>query len=139
MAFEAPLDGGNEPFGAQAFEVTVNAPRTPESDRRASRATCAYAPNRRALRALALAVSSSRSFGLVCWHERGFLMTAAHVVTGRTPIREEDWKDPELSVLGRTSRGEYVRYEVAMCGVSMDFSGPLKGPLQVDLARLRRP
>ncbi len=72
-----------------------------------------------------------------CWHERGFLMTAAHVVTGRTPIREEDWRDPVLSVLGRTSRGEYARYEVAMCGVTVDFPGPLKGPLQVDLALLR--
>ena len=72
-----------------------------------------------------------------CWHERGLLVTAAHVVTGRTPIREEDWKDPDLTILGRTSRGEYARYEPALCGVTVNFPGPLKEPLQIDLALLR--
>lgn len=72
-----------------------------------------------------------------CFHEGGFLMTAAHVVTGRTPIREEDWRDPEVRILARTSEGEYLRYEPAICGLTIDFPGPLKEPLQVDLAFLR--
>lgn len=72
-----------------------------------------------------------------CWHERGFLVTAAHVVTGRTPIREEDWRDPDLKILARTKDGDYIKYEPALCGVNVSFPGPLKEPLQIDLALLR--
>jgi hypothetical protein len=72
-----------------------------------------------------------------CWQEQGMLITAAHVVTGRTPIREEDWRDPEVRILARTPEGDIVRYEPFLCGITIDFSGPLKKPLQVDLALLR--
>ena len=72
-----------------------------------------------------------------CWHESGFLVTAAHVVTNRTPIKEEDWQDPDLKILARTANGDYLRYEPALCGVNVSFPGPLKEPLQIDLALLR--
>ncbi len=72
-----------------------------------------------------------------CWHEQGFLTTAAHVITNRVPIREEDWRDPDVKILARTSRGDFLPYETAVCGITIDFPGPLKEPLQVDLALLR--
>lgn len=72
-----------------------------------------------------------------CTHSEGFLLTAAHVVTGRLPIREEDWRDPDITVLARTSEQDFMRYEIAVCGITIDFPGPLKNSIQVDLAILR--
>jgi hypothetical protein len=72
-----------------------------------------------------------------CIHPQGFLVTAAHVVTGRLPIREEDWQDPDVTILARTSDGDFLRYEPAICGLTVEFPGPLKEAIQVDLAILR--
>lgn len=72
-----------------------------------------------------------------CFNKNGLLITAAHVVTGRTPIREEDWRDPEVKILARTKDGDYLHYEPALCGITVEFPGPLKEPLQIDLALLR--
>ena len=72
-----------------------------------------------------------------CWHEQGHLITAAHVLTGRVPIKEEDWRDSAVKVLVRTTRGDFLRYEPALCGITINFPGPLKEPLQIDLALLR--
>jgi hypothetical protein len=72
-----------------------------------------------------------------CVHPEGFLVTAAHVVTNRLPIREEDWQDPAVSILARTSQGDFLRYEPVLCGITINFPGPLKEPLQIDLALLR--
>lgn len=72
-----------------------------------------------------------------CFHEQGFLATAGHVITNRTPIREEDWKDPGLKVLARIAGGKEAAYEVAMCGMNLAWEGVLVRSLQVDLAVLR--
>lgn len=72
-----------------------------------------------------------------CVHPKGFLVTAAHVITGRLPVREEDWKDPNVVIMARTSEGQFSRYEPAVCGINIEFPGPLKEVLQIDLAILR--
>ncbi len=72
-----------------------------------------------------------------CVHPRGFLVTAAHVVTGRFPIREEDWQDPNVKILARISHGEFLHYSPVFCGITINFPGPMKDPLQIDLAVLR--
>lgn len=72
-----------------------------------------------------------------CWNENGMLITAAHVITGRTPIKEEDWRDPEVKILARTKDSDYMQYEPALCGITVNFPGPLKEPLQIDLALLK--
>lgn len=72
-----------------------------------------------------------------CIHSQGFLITAAHVVTGRLPILEKDWQDPSVTILARTSEQDFVRYEPVACGITINWSGPLKQAIQVDLAVLR--
>ncbi len=72
-----------------------------------------------------------------CVHEKGFLVTAAHVITNRVPFKEEDWRDPTIKILARTSQGDFLRYEPVLCGPTITFPGPLKEPLQIDLAVLR--
>lgn len=72
-----------------------------------------------------------------CCHEQGFLVTAAHVVTSRLPIKEEDWRDSEVTILAHTMKGDYLRYEPVLCGITVEFPGPLDKSLQVDLAILR--
>lgn len=59
------------------------------------------------------------------------------MITGRTPIRDEDWQDPQVKILARTVEGDFLRYEPFLCGITIKFPGPLKEPLQVDLALLR--
>lgn len=71
-----------------------------------------------------------------CVAENGGLVTAAHVVTGRTPIRTSDWQDPSISIIARTSQGSFAQYRTPLCGVQVVFPGPLKEPLQIDLAVL---
>jgi len=66
----------------------------------------------------------------------GDLLTAAHVITGRVPVRLEDVRDPTVIILARTNTGKFNQYYPVHCGV--DIQNPLmKDPLTVDLALLR--
>ena len=74
----------------------------------------------------------------VAVNSRGDLLTAAHVVTTRLPVRAEDIKDPNLVILAKRKSGTFSRYGSPLCGLSVDLvGGPLTGPLTVDLAVLR--
>lgn len=67
---------------------------------------------------------------------KGDLLTAAHVVTGRIPVRTEDVKDPNVIILAKTKAGQFNQYYPVQCGVSLQ--NPLmKEPITVDLALLR--
>ncbi len=66
----------------------------------------------------------------------GDLLTAAHVVTGRIPVRPEDVRDPTVIILARTKAGKFNQYYTVRCGI--DIQNPLmKNPITVDLALLR--
>lgn len=69
-------------------------------------------------------------------NSRGDLLTAAHVVTGRTPIRQEDVNDPSVIIVARNSRGSFVQYYSILFAPTLN--NPLiKKPLSIDLAILR--
>lgn len=67
----------------------------------------------------------------------GDLLTAAHVVTTRFPIRSEDIEDPRLVLLAKNKSGTFSRYASPLCGLSVDLGDLLTRPLTVDLAILR--
>ena len=71
-----------------------------------------------------------------CIRPDGLLVTAAHVVTGRTPIQEEDYRDPEPVLRARTRESDYTEYRPVLCGIKIAFPWPLEEPLQIDLALL---
>ena len=66
----------------------------------------------------------------------GDLLTAAHVVTGRIPVRQQDIKDPSVITLAKTKSGPFLQYYPVICGVSLE-NPDLKQPLTIDLALLR--
>lgn len=67
---------------------------------------------------------------------KGDLLTAAHVVTGRLPVRAEDVWDPALKILAKTARGKFIQYKPVLCGPGLD-NEYMTEPLTVDLALLR--
>ncbi len=73
----------------------------------------------------------------VAVNSRGDLLTAAHVVTTRLPVRAEDVHDPNLVILAKRKSGTFSRYSSPLCGLSVDLGKLLTGPLAVDLAVLR--
>ena len=44
-------------------------------------------------------ISSGSAF---CINQAGYLITAAHVVTGRLPIRKEDVEDPNIIIVAKS-------------------------------------
>ena len=73
-----------------------------------------------------------------CFNKQGLLITAGHVITGRMPIREEDYKNENVRILARTKKGAFIEYKIVLCGITINWpNGPLKEPLQIDLAILR--
>lgn len=67
--------------------------------------------------------------------ERGDVLTAAHVVTGRWPILPDDYKTPELRVFCKFPEVPLIEYNVVFCGVTIQVSGFLE-TIQLDLAAL---
>lgn len=70
---------------------------------------------------------------------KGDLLTAAHVVTGRLPIREEDLQHPNVTILAM-NKGERggVFNQYILFGYITSLTTPLaKEPLTIDLAILR--
>lgn len=69
-------------------------------------------------------------------NKEGFLITAAHVVTGRLPIRNEDLNDPDVSILAKSVGSNFKEYVPGICGFTME-SEYMKSPLFIDLAILK--
>jgi hypothetical protein len=73
----------------------------------------------------------------VAVNARGDLLTAAHVVTTRFPIRAEEVEDPNVVILAKRKSSAFSRYASPLCGLTVDLGELLTGPLTVDLAVLR--
>lgn len=73
----------------------------------------------------------------VAVNSRADLLTAAHVVTSRLPVRQEDVKDPNSVILAMSKGGPLQRYEPIFCSLRVTLDGYLTAPLTVDLALLR--
>lgn len=65
----------------------------------------------------------------------GEIITAAHVVTGRYPIRQGDADDPELKILAKFPTYPVVEYKVGLCCITIKVPGFLED-VQIDLAIL---
>lgn len=50
----------------------------------------------------------------------GGVFTAAHVVTGRMPIRESDYRDPTLKVFAKFPGIPVIEYRIAICGILIE-------------------
>ncbi len=71
-----------------------------------------------------------------CISPDGVILTAAHVITGRTPLRKDDVKDPSLRIVARTSSGPSISYRPVTIGIKVNGPCILKEPLEIDLAIL---
>lgn len=65
----------------------------------------------------------------------GHLMTAAHVITNRLPVRPKDLNDPNVSIRAKKRGGEWISYKVGVCGPSIKLEY-FREPLTVDIAIL---
>ncbi|MFA5912631.1 MAG: serine protease, partial [Burkholderiales bacterium] len=65
----------------------------------------------------------------------GQIITAAHVVTGRTPIRKEDYLDPNARIYVKFPERPVAQYRVLFCGLTIVVEA-LREPVQIDLAML---
>ena len=65
----------------------------------------------------------------------GALFTAAHVVTGRMPIREADYKDPAIKVFAKFPGVSLIEYKIAICGIHITVDAFTQNP-QIDQALL---
>jgi Trypsin-like peptidase domain len=65
----------------------------------------------------------------------GEVLTAAHVVTGRWPIRSEDYKAPGQRIFCKFPRLPLVEYSVFFCAVTVEVPS-FSEPIQLDLALL---
>ena len=72
-----------------------------------------------------------------CINDTGYLMTAAHVVTGRTPIRKKDVEDPRVEIGAKTKDGVFQRYQPFLTGFELDLPDYLKNPVTIDIAILK--
>lgn len=65
----------------------------------------------------------------------GEVLTAAHVVTGRFPIKVEDYTDPDCRIYVKFCGFPVKEYGVSLCGIGIQVEA-FKEILQVDLAVL---
>lgn len=63
----------------------------------------------------------------------GQVITAAHVVTGRFPIKAEDYTDPDVRIFVKFPSVELLEYKVAFCGFNIQCDG-FKEDLQLDIS-----
>jgi hypothetical protein len=66
----------------------------------------------------------------------GDILTAAHVVTGRLPIRAEDLRDPKVRIIARRATEFFAEYEPIGCGIEF-HSEYFRDPIIIDFALLR--
>ncbi len=62
-------------------------------------------------------------------------MTAAHVVTGRLPIKQDDVTDPNVNIFVKFQGGPLLQYKVAICGMTI-ANETFSRPIQIDVAIL---
>ena len=65
----------------------------------------------------------------------GEVLTAAHVVTGRWPIRTMDYTDPEQVIYCKFAGAAVAEYKVFFCGIELEVAA-FTGSIQLDLAVL---
>jgi hypothetical protein len=65
----------------------------------------------------------------------GELLTAAHVITGRFPIRQTDVRDSRVSIYGQAPGSSHGQYSVEFCGIAIE-AAEFTHPLQVDIGVL---
>ncbi|AXV74736.1 serine protease (plasmid) [Ralstonia solanacearum] len=67
--------------------------------------------------------------------QQGHVLTAAHVVTGRWPIRHDDYRDPAQKIYCKFPGLPVLAYSVAFCSIEIEV--PIfTGRVQIDLAGL---
>jgi len=70
-----------------------------------------------------------------CFLPSGEVMTAAHVVTGRLPIKQDDVTDPNVNIFVKFQGVPLLQYKVAICGMKID-NETFSRPIQIDVAIL---
>ena len=65
--------------------------------------------------------------------EDGMVLTAAHVVTGRTPILERDYTDPGMRIVVKFANIDAVGYSVGVCAINISIR-PGSELVQIDQA-----
>ena len=65
----------------------------------------------------------------------GEAITAAHVVTGRTPIQEKDYSDPNAKIFVKFAGRPIIEYGVSFCSLSIQ-NDAFKEFIQFDIAAL---
>ena len=63
----------------------------------------------------------------------GQVITAAHVITGRTPIRREDYLDPNTRIYVKFPERPVALYRALFCGLTIVVEA-FREPVQIDLA-----
>ena len=61
----------------------------------------------------------------------GQVITAGHVVTGRMPIRAEDYRDPTVKILAKFPGRPLIEYRVGFCGITIIVDA-FSQPIQID-------
>lgn len=67
--------------------------------------------------------------------DTGQVLTAAHVVTGRWPIRHSDYRDPNQVIYCKFPNLPIAEYRVFFCSIDLQVAA-FTGPVQIDLALL---
>lgn len=65
----------------------------------------------------------------------GEIITAAHVVTGRFPIRLEDYADPEVQIFVKFAGRPLLEYRISFCSLSIE-NAAFTERIQLDIAAL---
>ncbi|WP_206745123.1 S1 family peptidase, partial [Vibrio vulnificus] len=71
-----------------------------------------------------------------CFLDSGEVLTAAHVVTGRFPIQQDDVNDPEAKYFVKFANVPVLEYKVKFCAITIQVEA-FKEPIQIDLALLK--
>lgn len=71
-----------------------------------------------------------------CFLDDGSVLTAAHVVTGRFPIKPEDVHDPKIKCFIKFPNIPVLEYKVAFCAITIE-ADYFKEPIQIDMSLLQ--
>lgn len=67
--------------------------------------------------------------------DTGEVLTAAHVVTGRWPIKHSDYRDPDQRIFCKFTNFPVMEYKVFFCCLEVELSA-FTGKIQIDIAVL---
>ena len=71
-----------------------------------------------------------------CFLDTGEVITAAHVITGRNPIKQEDVQDPSVQYFIKFPNVPLLEYTVSFCAITVHVDS-FKEPIQIDMAVLQ--